>query len=112
MRIAVDGGNTDTTIGLFDTTCGDLGTATTFNCITADGVFLVVVIMPKDERRRRHSRVAHTEAGGDRTNPSPEGARHEHRSKDGEALPSRQALPFTCCHFVQLNVDSAAANAL
>ncbi|WP_373062674.1 type III pantothenate kinase [Gemmatimonas sp.] len=61
MLIVFDVGNTKTTIGLFDgdtlrgdrlintlaasrlyqrdTICVDLGTATTFDCITADGVF-------------------------------------------------------------------------
>lgn len=49
-----------------DTICVDLGTATTFDCITADGVFLGGVIMPgvrtsADTLFRRTSQLAATE---------------------------------------------------
>ena len=49
-----------------DTICVDLGTATTFDCITADGVFLGGVIMPgvrtsSDTLTRRTSKLPSTE---------------------------------------------------
>ena len=49
-----------------DTICVDLGTATTFDCITADGVFLGGVIMPgvrtsADTLTRRTSKLPATE---------------------------------------------------
>jgi type III pantothenate kinase len=49
-----------------DTICVDLGTATTFDCITADGVFLGGVIMPgvrtsADTLTRRTSKLPSTE---------------------------------------------------
>lgn len=75
--------------GQRDTTCGDLGTAMIFSFVTADGVFLVVVIMA---RRPRHA--------------APDAIQLFQR------LPSRQTVPFARCHFVKLNVDSAAANTL